>query len=55
VYLGLPFLGYLLPLLDLSNSTKRGLFKLFPLMLLYMGSCGLLTDLSRRIDKWTDS
>ncbi len=36
VVFGLAFLGYLLPLMDLNNSTKRGLFKLFPLLLLYM-------------------
>ncbi len=35
VIVGLAFLGYLLPLMDLANSTKRGLFKLFPVLLLY--------------------
>jgi hypothetical protein len=52
VYLGLAFLGYLLPLLDLYNSTKRGLFKMFPLMLLYMGNNGFLIALSERIKRW---
>lgn len=52
VYFGLPFLGYLLPLLDLDNSTKRGLFKIFPLMLLYIGNSQLLIDLSASIRKW---
>ncbi|MFL5739922.1 MAG: hypothetical protein ACJ75B_06880 [Flavisolibacter sp.] len=52
VYLGLPVLGYLLPLMDLDNSTKRGLFRIFPLMLLYMGNCGLLSTLSENIREW---
>ncbi|HYF32948.1 MAG TPA: hypothetical protein VD993_17610 [Chitinophagaceae bacterium] len=52
VYLGLALLGYLLPLLDLPNSTKRGLFKMFPLMLLYMGNSTLLIHISRNIEKW---
>lgn len=52
IYLGFPLLGYLLPLLDLNNSTKRGLFKIFPLMLLYMGSNSLLVSWSQRITKW---
>jgi hypothetical protein len=55
VYLGLAFLGYLLPLLDLDHSTKRGLFKMFPLMLLYMGTSRLLTQLSTSIKKWEQS
>jgi hypothetical protein len=52
IYLGFPLLSYLLPLLDLNNSTKRGLFKIFPLMLLYMGSNSLLVSWSQRIMKW---
>jgi hypothetical protein len=46
VYIGLAFLGYLLPLMDLMNTTKRGLFKIFPLMLLYFGNNGVLQSLS---------
>jgi hypothetical protein len=52
IYLGFPLLGYLLPLLDLNNSTKRGLFKLFPLMLLYLANNSLLVAWSQRITKW---
>lgn len=52
VYLGLPLLGYLLPLLDLHNSTKRGFLKIFPLMVLYMGNTQLLIKLSEKIYKW---
>ncbi len=53
VYFGYPFLGYLLPLLDLENSTKRGLFKLFPLMLFYLGHNPLLIRLSAWLESRT--
>ncbi|HYE55766.1 MAG TPA: hypothetical protein VD996_13025, partial [Chitinophagaceae bacterium] len=52
IYLGMALLGHLLPLLDIDNSTKRGLMKMFPLMLLYMGSSQLLKDVSASIKKW---
>jgi hypothetical protein len=51
VYLGLPFLGYLLPLMDLEHSTKRAMFKIFPPMLLYLSHNQLLTGLSARLSK----
>jgi hypothetical protein len=52
IYIGLPLLGFLLPLMDIDNSTKRGLFKIFPLMLLYMANNKMLTTLSARITAW---
>lgn len=52
VYVGFPLLGYLTPLYDLPSSTKRGFFKLFPLMLLVMCNSTLLKKLSDRIDRW---
>lgn len=52
IYAGLALLGFILPLLDIDNSTKRGLFKIFPLMLLYMGNSGLLIAVSEKIKKW---
>lgn len=52
VYFGMPVLGYLLPLLDIDHSTKRGLFRIFPLMLLYMGTSNVLRDVSGKIKKW---
>lgn len=55
IYIGFPLIGYLLPLLDLNNSTKRGLFKMFPLMLLYMANNSLLVSWSQRITKWETS
>ena len=52
IYFGYPFLGYLLPLLDIDHSTKRGLFKMFPLMLMHMGRSGLLRSFSVWIWNW---
>ncbi|HEY1163985.1 MAG TPA: hypothetical protein VGE90_02435 [Chitinophaga sp.] len=52
VYIGLPFLGYLLPLVDLQHSTKRGLLKIFPLMLLYLAHNQALAKLSARLGRW---
>jgi len=52
IYLGMPFLGYLIPLMDLDNSTKRGLFKIFPLMLLCMANNEFLLYISGQISKW---
>lgn len=52
IYIGLPVIGYLLPLADLMNTTKRGLFKLFPFMILYLSDTTLLKRLSDRITKW---
>ena len=49
IFLGLAFLGYLLPLLDLNNSTKRGLFKIFPVMLFYFSCNQLLIKASNRL------
>lgn len=52
IYLGLPLLGFLFPLMDLDNTTKRGLFKILPLMLLYLGNNQVLIKLSERIARW---
>ena len=52
IYLGVPFLGYVLPLMDLFNTTKRALFKLFPLLLLYLANTRLLMEISGKIDAW---
>ena len=52
VYIGLAFIGYLLPLADLMHTTKRGLFKMFPLILLYYRNSGLLQKLTGVINNW---
>jgi len=52
VYLGLGLLGWILPLMNLLESTKRGLFKLIPLIIFYVAANGWLTRLSSRIYRW---
>lgn len=52
VYVGLPFIGYLLPLADLNSTTKRGLFKMLPLMLMVLANNSLLRQLSVWLDAW---
>ena len=51
IYIGLGIVGYLLPLADLANTTKRGLFKFFPIMLMAMAGNGLVQQLSNAISK----
>ena len=46
VYVGLALMGYITPLFDLKNTTKRGLYKMFPLMAIYLANSGLLQKLS---------
>jgi hypothetical protein len=52
VYAGIGLTGHLLPLMDIYNSSKRALFKIFPLMLLYMGRSPLMISLSRKMAQW---
>lgn len=42
VYIGLPFIAYLSPLVDIHTTMKRGLFKIFPLILLYLCSSEMM-------------
>lgn len=49
IVLGIAFLGYLFPLMDLDNSTKRALFKLFPVVLLYFGYSTILQAISKKL------
>lgn len=51
-FAGLGLLGFLLPLFDVTNTTKRGLFKILPLMVMYMANNQLLINLSARISRW---
>ena len=52
VYIGLGIIGYLLPLADLSNTTKRGLFKAMPIALLYMANSAAVQRLSTFLTNW---
>jgi hypothetical protein len=54
VYFGLPLLGYLIPLVDLMNTTKRGLFKIMPFLLMLMACSSVLQLLSNVIIKWEE-
>lgn len=51
VYVGLALLGFLIPSNTLLNSTKRGLFKLLPLMIFYMANSGILQRLSEYLKR----
>jgi hypothetical protein len=51
IYLGLAFLGYFLPLFDLVNTTKRGFFKVVPLIIFYMANSGILMKISDYLKK----
>jgi hypothetical protein len=52
LYLGLGALGFALPLMNLNETTKRGLFKLLPLTVLYLANNAWLTRLSGWITRW---
>jgi hypothetical protein len=54
LYIGIPILGTILPLFDLNNTTKRSLYKMLPLMMLYMANSGVLRKLSAVISKFED-
>jgi len=49
VYICLGTLSHLIPSHTIINSAKRGLFKIIPLMTLYMANAGILTKLSEFI------
>jgi hypothetical protein len=46
VYVGIPLLGYLIPWFDVTNTSKRSMYKLLPLILLYLRNSGLVTKIS---------
>lgn len=52
LYLALGILGFALPMFNLLETTKRELFKMMPLVLLYLANNELLLRLSRRISQW---
>jgi len=52
VIIGLALVGYLFPLVDLTNTTKRGLFKMMPLVALYMANSKLIQTISKWLTKW---
>jgi hypothetical protein len=52
LYLGIGALGFALPLIDLNDTTKRELFKMLPLVLLYLANNAALIRLSKWISRW---
>ena len=52
LYLGLGALGFVLPLIDLNDTTKREFFKMLPLLLLYLANNAALIRLSQWISRW---
>src|SRR5258708_39809093 len=55
IFIGLGLLGDLLPLFDLIDTNKRGLFKILPFMLLYMANNEGLLRLSAWISLWENA
>jgi hypothetical protein len=55
LYLGIGALGWLLPLFDLNDTTKRALFKMLPVALLYLANNELLIRFSRLITNWENA
>jgi hypothetical protein len=52
LYIGIGALGFALPMMNLNETTKRALFKLMPLAVLYLANNNLLIRLSERIARW---
>ncbi|HEY4063432.1 MAG TPA: hypothetical protein VGM30_16110 [Puia sp.] len=52
LYIGIGILGWLLPMMNLLETTKRALFKLMPLFVLYLACNGWVTRLSVWISRW---
>jgi hypothetical protein len=52
IYVGLGLLGWILPVVDLNDTTKRGMFKMLPLCIFYLANNTLLVRLSQRISRW---
>ena len=55
LYLGLGFLGWLLPMMNLNETTKRAMFKMLPLAIFYLANNGLLLRLSQLISRWENT
>lgn len=51
VYLGLALLSFLVPSHTVFNSAKRGLFRLIPLVVLYMAHSGILQKISEYLKR----
>jgi len=52
LYVGLGALGWLLPMMNLNETTKRAMFKMLPLVLFYLANNELLIRFSSVISRW---
>lgn len=52
IYLALPVIGHLIPLVDLMHTTKRGLFKMMPLLTLLTAHNALVRYASDWLDRY---
>jgi hypothetical protein len=52
LYIGLGALGWLLPMMNLNETTKRAMFKMLPLVLFYLANNELLIRFSTAISRW---
>lgn len=52
VFAGLCLIGFMFPLMDVMNSTKRGFFKLFPLIICCLAANPMIQALSSRLGQW---
>jgi cell division septation protein DedD len=55
LYIGLGALGFALPMMNLNETTKRAMFKMLPLLLLYLANNRLLIALSEKISRWENA
>lgn len=54
-YFGIGLIGYLLPLADLENTTKRSLFKVIPILVMCISSSKIVYVLSQKLVQSTQS
>lgn len=52
IYIGLPLMGFLMPLMDMDHSTKRALFKLMPLLFIFISHFKWIQWLSDKLYSW---
>ena len=52
LYLGLGILGWVLPLINLNETTKRAMFKMLPMCIFYLANNSLLIRLSQAVSRW---
>lgn len=51
-FFGIAFIGFLLPLADLANSTKRALFKVLPILIIYFSCNRIVLSFSAALNNF---